>query len=194
MNDPVTMTLYKTTINTPLGPLLALASDDALCVLHMVGAKHAPKQALVDLEEKTNHRLFVQLRRELSEYFAGTRQVFETRLAPSGTLFQRAAWNALTKIPYGTTCTYGAQALALNNPGAVRAVGAANGRNPIGILIPCHRVVGAGGALTGYAGGVDKKAMLLELEANHQGSEVIGEPRVTKMVAAKRALRRIRTA
>jgi methylated-DNA-[protein]-cysteine S-methyltransferase len=157
--------MYRTSFESPLGTLLAIAREDSLCVLHMVGAKHAPALDSYVLEEKPKHPVFVQLRKELAEYFKGTRQHFEIALAPEGTPFQQAVWKVLTKVPYGTTCTYGEQAAVLKNPGAVRAVGAANGRNPIGIIIPCHRVVGAGGKLTGYAGGIDKKAQLLALEA-----------------------------
>jgi methylated-DNA-[protein]-cysteine S-methyltransferase len=161
---------YQTSFDSPVGMLLAMATENALCVLHIVGAKHAPKPGLQALEEKPKHPVFVQLRKELAEYFKGTRKHFEIRLAPEGTPFQQAVWKVLTKVPYGTTCTYGEQAKALKNPGAVRAVGAANGRNPIGIVIPCHRVVGAGGKLTGYAGGIDKKAQLLALEGSRAQS------------------------
>jgi methylated-DNA-[protein]-cysteine S-methyltransferase len=163
--------MYRTSFESPVGILLAIATEDALCVLHMVGAKHAPNADVQGFEDKPKHPVFVQLRQELAEYFSGRRKTFEMKLAPVGTPFQQAVWKALMKVPYGSTCTYGEQAAALKNPGAVRAVGAANGRNPIGIIIPCHRVVGAGGKLTGYAGGVGKKAQLLALEAGlpHSG-------------------------
>jgi methylated-DNA-[protein]-cysteine S-methyltransferase len=171
MKIPVQKSKYRTTFESPVGTLLAIATEDALCVLHMVGAKHAPKADMNSLEDTPKHPIFVKLRQELAEYFRGERKQFEVKVAPDGTPFQRAVWKALTKVPYGSTCTYGEQAAALKNPGAVRAVGAANGRNPIGIVIPCHRVVGAGGKLTGYAGGVGKKAQLLALEAGvaHSG-------------------------
>jgi methylated-DNA-[protein]-cysteine S-methyltransferase len=102
--------------------------------------------------------------RELDEYLAGTRRSFDLPLAPRGTPFQRAVWEALTAIPYGTTATYAQLATAVGRPAAVRAVGQANGRNPIAVVVPCHRVVGADGSLTGYAGGTDRKAALLDLE------------------------------
>jgi methylated-DNA-[protein]-cysteine S-methyltransferase len=182
MNDVVVAPKFRTTFESPIGTLLALASDDALCVLHMLGAKHAPRETLLALEARPSHRVFTQLRRELDEYFSGMRQQFEVTLAPAGTAFQRSAWQALTKIPYGSTCTYGDQAKHMKNPGAVRAVGSANGRNPVGIIIPCHRVIGRDGSLTGYAGGVEKKALLLGLESQ---SKMIREPRMTEVVASE---------
>lgn len=102
--------------------------------------------------------------KQLDEYFAGSRQRFELRLAPQGTVFQQAVWQALQRIPYGQTSSYSALAAAIERPKAVRAVGAANGANPIAIIIPCHRVIGRDGSLTGYAGGLPRKALLLELE------------------------------
>lgn len=102
--------------------------------------------------------------RQLTEYFAGERQVFDLVLEPMGTPFQLAAWQVLRTIRYGTTISYAEQARALGKPSAVRAVGGANGRNPLAIVVPCHRVVGADGRLTGYAGGVDRKAWLLDHE------------------------------
>lgn len=105
-----------------------------------------------------------QAAQQLEEYFSGTRRAFTVPLAPHGTPFQCAVWRALCGIPYGQTRSYGQIAAAVGNPRAARAVGMACNRNPIGILIPCHRVVGANGALTGYAGGMDKKAALLKLE------------------------------
>jgi len=103
--------------------------------------------------------------RQLAEYFAGERRTFEVRLAPHGTPFQLRVWERLRAIPYGRTTSYGRLAADLGMPGAARAVGAAAGRNPIAIIVPCHRLIGAGGALTGYAGGLEVKRMLLELEA-----------------------------
>ena len=104
------------------------------------------------------------LRRQLGEYFAGERETFDLPLAPAGTPWQRAVWDALLSVPYGETITYAELAARAGRPGAARAAGAANGRNPISVLIPCHRVVGTSGALTGYAGGVDAKGRLLALE------------------------------
>ncbi len=104
--------------------------------------------------------------RQLGEYFAGKRRTFDLVLAPRGTPFQMAAWQVLRTIPFGSTITYGEQAAAMGNPRAVRAVGGANGRNPLAILVPCHRVIGANGQLTGYASGVERKRWLLDFEQN----------------------------
>ena len=109
-------------------------------------------------------------RRQLAEYFAGTRMVFDLPLdldALGGTAFQRRVWTTLIDIPYGKTISYGELARRIGQPAAVRAVGLANGRNPLSIVIPCHRVIGASGALTGYGGGMERKRMLLDLELRH---------------------------
>ena len=137
------------TISTPIGPLRAeLDANGALAALRFGRGGDR-----VD-----------ELQRQLDEYFAGERWAFELALAPAGTPWQRAVWRALLALPYGETITYAELAARAGRPGAARAAGAANGRNPIAILIPCHRVVGASGALTGYGGGVDAKAALLALE------------------------------
>ncbi|MGE4354532.1 MAG: methylated-DNA--[protein]-cysteine S-methyltransferase [Oscillospiraceae bacterium] len=107
--------------------------------------------------------------RQINDYFAGRRAEFDLALAPEGTNFQRRVWQALTQIPYAETRTYGDIAAAVGNPKAARAVGMANNRNPIAIIIPCHRVIGANGKLVGYGGGLDKKAFLLELEKKNKG-------------------------
>ena len=109
-------------------------------------------------------KLILQCKMQLDEYFRGERKTFDLPLAPKGTDFQKKVWNALQEIPYGETRTYGEIAAAVGNPKAARAVGMANNKNPIGIIIPCHRVVGANGKLVGYAGGMDKKEWLLQLE------------------------------
>ena len=108
-----------------------------------------------------------EAKKQLDEYFAGRRTRFDLPLAPCGTPFQLRAWRALQEIPYGVTCSYGEQARAMGQPRAVRAVGAANGHNPIPIVVPCHRVIGGDGRLTGYAGGLDIKKFLIELEGRH---------------------------
>lgn len=112
---------------------------------------------------------FRDVRTQLEDYFSGTRRTFDLPLAPAGTAFQRRVWDALQGIPYGQTASYGDVARRIGQPLAAQAVGAANGRNPIAIVIPCHRVVGADGSLTGYAGGVVRKRQLLRLEAQHSG-------------------------
>ncbi len=114
--------------------------------------------------EQSDHPVLIRARRELDEYFAGQRTTFDVPLDPRGTDFQKAAWEVLRTIPYGTTWTYGEQARRLGDVNKARAVGAANGRNPLSIVVPCHRVVGTSGALTGFAGGLDTKQWLLEFE------------------------------
>ena len=111
---------------------------------------------------------------QLAEYFAGKRHTFELPLAPEGTAFQQLVWRALLAIPYGATCSYGDIARAIGRPAASRAVGAANGKNPIAIIVPCHRVIGANGDLTGYGGGMPAKKLLLELESSRAGQAARG--------------------
>ncbi len=118
-------------------------------------------------QKQADHPVLVQARRELDEYFAGQRTDFDVPLDPQGTDFQRAAWEVLRTIPYATTMTYGEQARRLGDPNKARAVGAANGRNPLSIVVPCHRVIGSSGSLTGFAGGLDTKTWLLEFERDH---------------------------
>jgi methylated-DNA-[protein]-cysteine S-methyltransferase len=112
---------------------------------------------------------FAELRSQLDAYFGGELREFELPLAPEGAEFEQRVWRVLQTIPYGTTTSYGAIARQLNSPNAARAVGTANGRNPIAIVIPCHRVIGADGSLTGYGGGLARKRLLLELESSHSG-------------------------
>ena len=156
-------------IQTPLGEMIALGEQGNLCGLHFVGEKHAPEAAGA-WREDPGHSLFSALRGQLGAYFAGQLRVFDLPLAPRGTAFQLAVWALLRGIPAGTTTTYGALArqLAGQREGrlpAPQAVGGAVGRNPIAIIIPCHRVIGSDGSLTGYAGGLDRKAALLALES-----------------------------
>lgn len=120
--------------------------------------------------------VLVETARQLAEYFAGERRVFELPLAPEGTAFQQLVWQALVKIPFGETRTYGQQAAAIRRPAASRAVGAANGKNPIGIIVPCHRVIGTNGTLTGYAGGLAMKRWLLEHERRYSSCLGASEP------------------
>ena len=141
-------------MGSPLGPLSLTASEDALTGVAFGGAGEAGASSPV-LE---------QAARELEEYFAGVRREFTVPLAPEGTEFQRLVWAELRKIPYGTTATYGDVAARIGKPKAAVAVGQANSRNPIPIIIPCHRVIGSGGKLVGYTGGLHIKKMLLEVE------------------------------
>jgi methylated-DNA-[protein]-cysteine S-methyltransferase len=148
---------------SPLGELLVAGTGEAITDVHVCAGKYVPA-IQPDWILAPQQGLLTQLRRELDEYFAGRLRRFSVALEPQGTAFQRMAWAALLRIPFGETRTYGQQAQAMGRPTAVRAVGAANGRNPIGIVVPCHRVIGADGALTGYAGGLGCKEFLLKLE------------------------------
>jgi methylated-DNA-[protein]-cysteine S-methyltransferase len=150
-------------IETPIGPLLAVADDDGglrrIFFPDRRGRAHPPEGGWV-----RDPRPFRALRAQLGEYFAGRRRSFSLTLAPDGTEFQRATWQALTEIPYGETVSYAELARRIGRPAASRAVGAANGANPLPIVVPCHRVIGADGSLTGFGGGLPIKRALLELE------------------------------
>jgi methylated-DNA-[protein]-cysteine S-methyltransferase len=150
-------------IETPLGDLLLLGDGEALTGLRLPGGLERDARS-------PRARPFAAAREQLSSYFAGELVEFELPLAPAGTAFQRRVWDELERIPYGRTSSYGELARRIGAPNAARAVGAANGSNPISIVIPCHRLVGAHGGLVGYAGGVDAKRFLLALEAGVSGS------------------------
>ena len=157
------MTTYYTLHNSPTGELLLMSDGKALTDLHMTAGKYVP-EARTDWLRYDELPGFKLAQCELDAYFAGELRAFSVPLAPRGTDFQKRVWTALTKIPFGETRTYGQQAAMIGQPAAVRAVGAANGKNPIGIIVPCHRVIGANGSLTGYAGGLHNKELLLRLE------------------------------
>jgi methylated-DNA-[protein]-cysteine S-methyltransferase len=148
-------------IETPVGELL-LTADGArrLTRLHFPG-----RTAAIPAQWARDDDALAAPRAQLREYFAGARRDFDLELAPSGTPFQLQVWEALCAIPYGATASYGEIAHAVGQPGAARAVGGANNRNPIAIVVPCHRVIGSGGALVGYGGGLERKRALLALEA-----------------------------
>ncbi|MGZ4431111.1 MAG: methylated-DNA--[protein]-cysteine S-methyltransferase [Gaiellales bacterium] len=151
-----------TTVESPVGRLLLVATDAGLTGLHMPPARGTPSLGAGWMRTGTPFRDALE---QLRAYFAGRLTRFDLRLAPAGTPFQQSVWRELLRIPYGRTVTYGELAGRIGHPTAARAVGAANGANPISIVIPCHRVVGSGGALTGYGGGLDRKRALLALEA-----------------------------
>ena len=154
--------VYKT-VQSPVGRLTLVATDEGLAAI--LWKNDRPRRVRLNLEAKQeDHPVLVETERQLEEYFAGRRQRFALKLDLSGTPFQRQVWNALLTIPFGETRSYGEIAKQIGSPGAARAVGAANGRNPVSIVAPCHRVVGSNGALTGFAGGLDVKARLLALE------------------------------
>ncbi|WP_330308567.1 MULTISPECIES: methylated-DNA--[protein]-cysteine S-methyltransferase [unclassified Streptomyces] len=151
-----------TVIDSPYGPLTLVADDGVLCGLYMVGQRHRPPEENFGERDDT---LFDEAEAQLKAYFAGESKEFTLELRMAGTPFQRSVWDQLRRIPYGETRSYGELAEALGNAGASRAVGLANGKNPIGIIVPCHRVVGANGSLTGYGGGLDRKKRLLDFES-----------------------------
>ncbi|QSR17299.1 methylated-DNA--[protein]-cysteine S-methyltransferase [Novosphingobium sp. KA1] len=173
------MSLHMSRMPSPVGELTLVASDAGLVAVlwenddprrvplhaprrvHLHATHHVP---LHELPPGDAHPVLEQARAQLADYFAGRRTVFDLPLDFRGTAFQQSVWQALLTIPYGETRSYRQIAEAIGRPGASRAVGAANGRNPISIIAPCHRVVGAGGALTGFAGGLEAKAFLLKLE------------------------------
>ena len=162
------MTLHRKTFASPVGTLTLVASDTGLVAI--LWEDDAPDRVrLGALANTPDHPLLVQAERELGEYFAGRLTRFSVPLDMRGTDFQKSVWRALLTIPFGETRSYAQIATQIGRPTATRAVGAANGRNPISIVAPCHRVVGGNGALTGFAGGLDAKAQLLALEGAHAG-------------------------
>jgi methylated-DNA-[protein]-cysteine S-methyltransferase len=155
-----THTLY-TTIASPIGELLLVGDGSTLSGLYMQDGRK-PKRVAPGWTEAAAS--FADVRAQLEEYFAGERTAFDVSLAPQGAPFELEVWRALEQIPYGETVSYGEIARRVGQPTAARAVGTANGRNPIAVIVPCHRVIGADGSLTGYGGGLERKRLLLELE------------------------------
>ena len=151
-------------LNSPLGPLTAVSSDGGLSGLYMTGQRHLPPDDRLGARDDS---VLPELQEQLTAYWAGELTDFDVPLTSTGTPFQQQVWAALRQVPYGATCSYAALAAAIGRPTAVRAVGAANGRNPVCLVVPCHRVVGADGTLTGYAGGVERKRFLLQHELTH---------------------------
>ena len=159
---PSSRYVFKT-MDSPVGWLTLVGTDDGLSAV--LWENDRPGRVRLPLDsEQPEHPVLVETERQLREYFAGQRSTFTVSLDVAGTAFQRAVWNALLTIPFGETRTYTQIARQIGHPRAVRAVGAANGRNPVSIIAPCHRVVGANGTLTGFAGGLETKAYLLSLE------------------------------
>jgi methylated-DNA-[protein]-cysteine S-methyltransferase len=157
---------YKT-IHSPVGKLKLVASNKGLVAILWENDK-ANRVRLGELVRRHSHPVLIKAERELGEYFAGKRRSFSIALDMRGTSFQKNVWEALLAIPYGETRSYRDLAKKLGNPEATRAVGAANGRNPISIIVPCHRVIGSNGKLTGFAAGLETKARLLQLEQGHR--------------------------
>ena len=163
--------LYKKKIITPIGEMIAMATDEAICLLDFFDSKTllidqtiAMQHFKITDDEKKDTPLLLELAHQLNEYFAKERKEFTLPIELIGTSFQQKVWKMLQIIPYGETRTYKEQAIAVGNPKGVRAVANANAKNRISIIIPCHRVIGTNGTLTGYAGGLDRKKFLLDLE------------------------------
>lgn len=156
------MTLLRFDYPSPIGKLALIADEKALRGLYFEESRHGgpPEDAVPG-----SNAVIKKTCKQLDEYFAGKRDTFDLPLAPDGTAFQKQVWIALTKIPFGETRSYGEIAKSIGSPSASRAVGAANGRNPIPVIVPCHRVIGANGSLTGFGGGMKRKQYLLALEA-----------------------------
>jgi methylated-DNA-[protein]-cysteine S-methyltransferase len=155
------MQQHTTVYESPVGPLILTRTDEGLTGLAFA---HRYRANGADAGAPNDDADFADVRVQLDEYFAGEREDFDLPLAPHGTPWQLRVWNALLELPYGQTTSYGAIAASLGEPGAARAVGLANGQNPIAIIVPCHRVIGASGSLTGYGGGLERKEQLLRLE------------------------------
>ncbi|MFD4530770.1 methylated-DNA--[protein]-cysteine S-methyltransferase [Kitasatospora sp. NPDC058397] len=152
-------------VDSPVGRLLVVAGDNALIGLYFPGYRYTPRPSAWGRRADTSaDPVLAQARSELDEYFAGKRQVFDVAAATNGDEFQEQVWAQLRQIPYGARITYGDIAVELGSKGFAQSVGQAVGRNPVSIVIPCHRVVGAGGKLTGFGGGLERKQLLLDLE------------------------------
>lgn len=160
-------------ISTPLGPMVAAATSKGICLLEFTNRIHLV-QEITELQDllsdelvNSNHEHLNLLRKEIDAYFKAELKSFSVPLHLMGNEFSRSVWQYLLEIPYGSTCTYKDQADGMKSPKAIRAIASANGRNRLAILVPCHRVIGSNGKLTGYAAGTDKKRMLLDLERTH---------------------------
>ncbi|MDQ0988011.1 methylated-DNA--[protein]-cysteine S-methyltransferase [Streptomyces sp. V2I9] len=169
----MTTTKQHTVVDSPYGPLTLVATDRVLSALYMTDQRHRPAEETFGVPDPEP---FGETIRQLGEYFAGDRTAFDLPMSLAGTPFQQSVWAELLKIPYGETRTYGDLAEQLGKPGASRAVGLANGKNPLGIIVPCHRVIGASGSLTGYGGGLDRKQRLLAFESGGTRGGVQAQP------------------
>jgi methylated-DNA-[protein]-cysteine S-methyltransferase len=164
---------YFSTVSSPVGRLTLVGAGERLFGLYFDDDSHAAKARAGAARDDRPLRAAAA---QLEEYFAGTRTTFDLSLAPEGSPFQKKVWAALRRIPFGETATYGQIARAIGNPAASRAIGGANHRNPIAIIVPCHRVIGADGSMTGYGGGLRRKRLLLDLESRVAGSGQLGLP------------------
>lgn len=172
MTDISTHTIYTQTFPTPAGVLIAMATDDKLICCDWVEGWHRDvceariNKALKGPVVEKENAVIKKLKKELAEYFSGKRKTFDLDILFIGTEFQKEVWNALTKIPYGGLTTYGGLAKEIGRPKAVRAIGGAVGQNPCSIVVPCHRVIGADGSMTGFGGGYEAKEVLLTTEGH----------------------------
>ncbi|WP_405793284.1 methylated-DNA--[protein]-cysteine S-methyltransferase [Streptomyces sp. NBC_01506] len=178
------MTRSHTVIDSPYGPLTLVATDGTLSALYMSEQRHRPPQESFGEVDAPDAAPFDGVIHQLDEYFAGERTEFDVPLRLNGTPFQRGVWEQLLAIPYGETRSYGQLADALGKSGASRAVGLANGKNPVSIIVPCHRVIGSTGGLTGYGGGLDRKQRLLAFEGAAGSTGAAGAARVGAGTAA----------
>ncbi|MCP9952252.1 methylated-DNA--[protein]-cysteine S-methyltransferase [Actinomadura madurae] len=158
-------------IDSPVGPLTLVETDGALSGLYMEMQRHRPPADTFGAPGDPDSEPFATVAEQLAAYFAGELTEFDMPLRLHGTPFQQRVWDALQEIPYGETTTYGELAVEIGSPSASRAVGLANGRNPVGVIVPCHRVVGSTGSLTGYGGGLDRKRYLLDFERKNRATE-----------------------
>lgn len=161
------MTTYYTRMDSPIESLLLASDGESLTSLFMLTQRHGPFFSETWIRDD-NAKPFTEARKQLEAYFAGELTEFDLPLNPCGTEFQKQVWQELKTIPYGVTISYGELAKRVGNPNSSRAVGAANGRNPISIIVPCHRVIGSNGKLTGYGGGMERKEWLLAHESKRQ--------------------------
>nr|WSW42813.1 methylated-DNA--[protein]-cysteine S-methyltransferase [Streptomyces sp. NBC_01001] len=158
-------TRQHTVVESPYGRLTLVATDGVLSGLYMTGQRHRPAEESFGERVAATEEPFPEVVRQLAAYFAGELTEFDVPVRLEGTAFQRSVWDQLARIPYGETWSYGELAAKLGKPNASRAVGLANGKNPVSIIVPCHRVIGASGSMTGYGGGVERKVRLLAFEA-----------------------------
>lgn len=163
------MTIYST-LSSPIGELLLVSDDEHLTGIYMQSERHVDKR---QRDWQRDDHALRGARQQLQDYFAGTLTEFDLPLAAQGTVFQQRVWKALREIPYGATISYGELARRIGQPTASRAVGLANGQNPISIIVPCHRVIGSNGSLTGYGGGIERKQWLLAHEATRRQAKLV---------------------
>lgn len=188
------MTIAYLHHDSPIGPLMIAVSERGLRALYMQQHRHVPDAVPADWVtaggfDGPQRALLDRAVRQLDEYFAGTRVDFDLPVDVEGSAFQRTVWGGLSRIPYGATVSYGELARRIGHAKAVRAIGLANGRNPVSIIVPCHRVIGADGSMTGYGGGVERKVFLLALEARCGAGQRSGSSALVRSTSPERRCR-----